>query len=96
MDKAKIKTIVICLLALINFALATNLIYTRYTESVIPQSTIDHTLVFLERCGIWLEDSVIPRRAQTVYEHTLARNPNAEAAVAAIEEQYANFENNLG
>ncbi|MBE6953228.1 MAG: hypothetical protein IKC99_03815 [Clostridia bacterium] len=83
MDKAKIKTIVILLLAVINLALAVNLIYSRYTESVIPQQTIDNTLAFLERCGIWIEDSAIPYRTQTVRVQTLARDPKAEAAIAA-------------
>ena len=54
MDKAKIKTIVILLLAVINCALAVNLIYSRYTASVIPQQTIENTLAFLERCDIWI------------------------------------------
>ncbi len=84
MDKAKIKTIVILLLAVINGALAVNLIYSRYTASVIPQQTIENTLAFLERCDIWIEDSAIPHRTQTIRTKTLARDPSAEAAIAAL------------
>ena len=82
MDKSRTKFIVILLLAIINFALAGNLLYTRYAQSVIPQKTIDHTLAFLEQCGLWCEEKVIPHRAHTVYTQTIARNTKAEAAIA--------------
>lgn len=82
MDKSKIKFIVIALLACVNLALAANLIHAHYAATVIPKRTMENTLAFLERCGIWAEESVIPRRAAELYALLSPRDIEAETEVA--------------
>ena len=82
MDKSKIKFMVIALLACVNLALAVNLLSARYHAAVIPKRTVENTLAFLDRCGIWAEESVIPRRAAELYQLASPRDVAAETAVA--------------
>ena len=82
MDKSKIKYIVIALLACINLALAVNLVHARYTAAFVPKQTVENTLAFLERCGIWAEENMIPRRTEALFALVSPRDVAAETAVA--------------
>ncbi len=82
MNPSKLKQIAILLLVCINLTLAGNLLYARAITTLVPKKTIADTMTFLERCGIWAEDGVIPRREHAVYALSAARSPEKETAVA--------------
>ena len=82
MSKSRIKRIIILLLAFADLTLLGNLIYHRYSAAHIPKTTLDSTVAYLQRCGIWIEESTLPGRSPSLSTMLLAEDERAETAVA--------------